>query len=74
MEDTGDEIKRLQGCLNDLISVLPLPAIWGGHESSQMAGILLDVLLPGLSVKDFLFPEDQEFAYEQFLLRDLREG
>jgi len=28
MENTGDEIKRLQSCINDLISVLALPAIW----------------------------------------------
>jgi hypothetical protein len=35
MEQTTDEIKSLQGCINDLISVLALPAIWGGHESSQ---------------------------------------
>ena len=34
MEQTVDEIMRLQGCLNDLVSVLALPAIWSGHESS----------------------------------------
>ena len=52
MEQTADEIKRLQGCINDLISVLALPAIWSGHESSQIVSTLLDVLLgyaaPGL--------------------------
>jgi hypothetical protein len=31
MEQTADEIKRLQGCINDLISLLALPAIWSGH-------------------------------------------
>jgi len=35
MEQTTDEIKSLQGCINDLISVLALPAIWGGHESPR---------------------------------------
>src|SRR5437879_13916658 len=45
MENTGDEIKRLQSCINDLISVLALPAIWSGSESSQIVGTLLDVLL-----------------------------
>jgi PAS domain S-box-containing protein len=44
MESTT-EIKRLQGCINDLISVLALPAIWSGKESSQVLGTLLDVLL-----------------------------
>src|SRR5882762_9982878 len=45
MEKTADEVKRLQSCINDLISVLALPAIWGGNESTQIVGTLLDVLL-----------------------------
>src|SRR6266849_10889207 len=45
MEKTADEVKRLQSCINDLISVLALPAIWSGNESSQIVGTLLDVLL-----------------------------
>jgi hypothetical protein len=34
MERIADEITRLQGCINDLISVLALPAMWSGQESS----------------------------------------
>jgi hypothetical protein len=45
MEISADEIKRLQSCINNLISVLALPAPWGGSEPAQMIGILLDVLL-----------------------------
>jgi signal transduction histidine kinase len=45
MENAADEIRRLQRCVNDLISVLALPALWSGSESSQMLGTLLDVLL-----------------------------
>src|SRR3979409_708630 len=45
MEKTADEVKRLQSCINDLISVLALPAIWSGNESSQIVGTLLDVLV-----------------------------
>src|SRR2546427_8263005 len=45
MENTADEIKRLRSCINDLISVLALPALWGGSESSRIVGTLLDVLL-----------------------------
>ena len=45
MEQTTDEIKRLQGCINDLISIQALPAIWSGQESSQIVGTLLDVLV-----------------------------
>jgi PAS domain S-box-containing protein len=45
MQKTADEVKRLQSCINDLISVLALAAIWSGSESSQMLGTLLDSLL-----------------------------
>ena len=48
------EIKRLQSCINDLISVLALPAIWSGSESSQILGTLLDVLLTMLRL-DFTY-------------------
>ncbi|HWO31025.1 MAG TPA: hypothetical protein VNO32_19700, partial [Candidatus Acidoferrum sp.] len=53
MESTA-EIKRLQSCINDLISVLALPAIWSGGESSQILGTLLDVLLTMLRL-DFAY-------------------
>src|SRR5258708_16879323 len=49
MENTA-EIKRLQSCINDLISVLALPAIWSGRESAHILGIVLDVLLSMLRV------------------------
>jgi PAS domain S-box-containing protein len=45
METTPDEVKRLRSCINDLISVLALSAIWSGSESFQMLGTLLDSLL-----------------------------
>src|SRR5437879_1360845 len=54
MENTGDEIKRLQSCINDLISVLALPAIWSGSEPSQIVGTLLDALLAMLRL-DFVY-------------------
>jgi PAS domain S-box-containing protein len=53
MGNTAD-IKRLQSCINDLISVLALPAIWSGGESSQILGTLLDVLLTMLRL-DFAY-------------------
>src|SRR6266851_7095 len=52
MEKTADEVKRLQSCINDLISVLALAAIWSGNESGQMVGTLLDALL-GILRLDF---------------------
>src|SRR5882724_3950287 len=54
MEQTAVEIKRLKGCINDLISVLALPAIWSGTEPSQIIGRLLDVLL-GILRLDFAY-------------------
>jgi PAS domain S-box-containing protein len=58
-----DEISRLQSCINNLISVLALPAIWSGSESSQVVGTLLDVLLAMLRL---------DFAYAR--LSDSSEG
>jgi PAS domain S-box-containing protein len=43
--DPKEETKRLQRCLNDLISVLALPATWSGGEPSQIVHTLLDALL-----------------------------
>src|SRR5467141_1700034 len=45
MEKTTDEVKQLQSCINDLVSVLALAAIWSGSESCQMVGTLLEALL-----------------------------
>src|SRR5882724_10228609 len=54
MEKTAGEIKRLKACINDLISVLALPAIWSGHEPAQILSTLLDVLL-GMLRLDFVY-------------------
>src|SRR5229473_3201700 len=54
MEQTADEIRRLQGCINDLISVLALPAMWSGQESAQIVSTLLDVLV-GMLRLDFAY-------------------
>jgi PAS domain S-box-containing protein len=47
------DTKRLESCINDLVSVLALPAIWSGRESSDILGTLLDVLLTMLRL-DFV--------------------
>src|SRR5438552_17616646 len=54
MEQTPREITRLKACINDLISVLALPAIWSGHETSLIASTLLDALL-GMLRLDFAY-------------------
>jgi PAS domain S-box-containing protein len=53
-QDPAQEVKRLERCINDLVGVLALPAIWHGSEPSQIVQTLLDVLLRMLGL---------EFAY-----------
>ena len=43
--DLTEEIKHLQRCVNDLVSVLALPAMWSGGEPSQIVNTLVDALL-----------------------------
>src|ERR1700686_2106328 len=53
-EEAGNEIKRLKACINNLISVQALPAIWSGGQPSQIVSALLDMLLKMLSL-DFAY-------------------
>lgn len=59
----GDSVQSLQGCINDLISLLALPALWSGGDSSQVLDVLLDVMMRILCL---------DFAYAQF--NDLTES
>jgi PAS domain S-box-containing protein len=43
--DLTEEIKHLQRCVNDLVSVLALPAMWSGGDPSQIVRTTLDALL-----------------------------
>ena len=53
-EQTSGEVKRLERCLNDLVSVLALPAMWSGSQPSQIVHILLDALL-GMLYLDLVY-------------------
>ena len=53
VEDPAQEVKRLQRCISDLVSLLALPAVWSGNELSQIVQILLDALLRMLNL-DFV--------------------
>jgi PAS domain S-box-containing protein len=53
-DQPAEEIKHLQRCMNDLVSLLALPAIWSGGGPSQVARTLLDVLL-GMLRLDLLY-------------------
>src|ERR1700683_1845073 len=43
--DVTEEIKGLQRCINDLVSLFAIPAMWSGGEPSQIVHTLLDALL-----------------------------
>ncbi|HYY98718.1 MAG TPA: PAS domain-containing protein, partial [Pyrinomonadaceae bacterium] len=54
LENPVEEIKRLQRCINDLLSVIALPAVWSGGEPVEIVRILLDVLVEMLRL-DFIY-------------------
>jgi formate hydrogenlyase transcriptional activator len=54
MHDRSEEIQRLRDCINDLVSLMALPALWSGREPPEVVGILLDVLLSVLRL-DFAY-------------------
>jgi transcriptional regulator with GAF, ATPase, and Fis domain len=54
VDEQPGEIRRLRACINDLVSMLALPALWNGHEPRHIMGTLLDVVLRVLAL---------EFAY-----------
>jgi PAS domain S-box-containing protein len=49
-ELASGEVKHLQRCINDLVSLLALPAIWSGGDPSQVLHTLLDALMRMLSL------------------------
>jgi PAS domain S-box-containing protein len=44
-EPASRQIKHLQRCINDLVSLLALPAIWSGGDPSQVLQTLLEALM-----------------------------
>jgi signal transduction histidine kinase len=54
VETTAEETPHLRRCLNDLVVVLALPAVWSGQEPSHIARTLVAVLVRMLRL---------EFAY-----------
>lgn len=45
MQETTDEIRNLKTCINNLISIVTLPAIWVTGEIPRIVSVLVDVLL-----------------------------
>lgn len=60
-ESSAREIKRLRRCINDLVSILALPATWTGSEQSRIVGDLLGALLSMLSL-DFVYARLKDTA------------
>jgi len=54
LEHPADEIKRLQRCINDVVSILALPAMWGDNKPRDIVHTLLDSLLRMLNL-DFVY-------------------
>ncbi len=50
VKDPADEVKRLQRCIGDLVSLLTLPAIWRGGDPSRVLHTLLDTLMRMLNL------------------------
>src|SRR5882724_1049854 len=60
-EHTSGEIRHLKRCLNDVVSVLALPAMWSGSQPSQIVHTLLDALLRMLCL-DFVYARFEDPA------------
>lgn len=53
-DDSAEEVKGLQRCINDLVSLLALPAMWGGREPSHIVHMLLETLARMLRFGSYL--------------------
>ena len=53
-ENRIDEARQLRACMNDLLSLLALPAMWSGRQPVQIIESLLDSLL-GMLRLDFTY-------------------
>ena len=62
-ETAADQTKRLERCINDLVSVLALPAMWTGGEPDRIISTLLDSLLRMLRL-DFIYVRLNDSARE----------
>src|SRR5258705_10816077 len=54
IEHPVEEIKRLQRCVNDLVSILALPAMWTGGDPAHICQTLIDSLVSILTL-DFVY-------------------
>src|SRR5215468_5888554 len=62
-EHTTQEISRLRRCINDLTSLLALPAMWTGQGCSRVISTLFAVLIRMLDL-DFVYARTEDPADE----------
>lgn len=43
--ETTEEIRQLQACINNLVSIMALPALWDGQNTDQLLATLLEALI-----------------------------
>jgi PAS domain S-box-containing protein len=43
-DDATEEVRRLEGCVNDLTSILALSSLWSGRDAAHVVSTLLDAL------------------------------
>jgi len=58
LEGAALEIKRLRRCMNDLVSVLALPAMWAGLEPLEILTLCVNALVETLDL-DFVYARAQ---------------
>ena len=44
IDDATEEVRRLEGCVNDLTSILALSSLWSGRDAAHVVSTLLDAL------------------------------
>ena len=57
----ADELKHLRSCVNDLVSVTALPALWAGREPREIVKTLLEALV-GMLRLDFVYARVDELV------------
>lgn len=67
MESTGaQDIASLRACINDLVGITALPAVWRGGDACQVVDTLLEVLLDMLRL-DFVYANLESTPAEPFI-------
>ena len=61
VKNRADELKHLRSCVNDLVSVTALPALWAGREPREIVKTLLEALV-GMLRLDFVYARVDELV------------